>query len=230
MKIIAGLDIRNNKCIHLVQGNLETSKVHVDHPVDIVKKLDKIGIDQFHIVDIDGIFSGQSNIFDLLSEIRNATDKPIQFGGGVRDFETAEKIFDLGINEIVLGTLAIKNQELLIDLLDKYPNRIVVAADVYKGYVYIEGWEENSSITIEQFLKTLELIHVNKIMITDISKDGTASGINHEFIDEILSYTDAAIILSGGINSDEEIQVLRNKSLYGAVISTALYEGLITIK
>ena len=230
MKIIAGLDIRNNKCIHLVQGNLETSKVHVDHPVDIVKKLDEIGIDQFHIVDIDGIFSGQSNMFGLLSEIRSATDKPIQFGGGVRDFKTAEKIFDLGIDEIVLGTLAIKNQDLLIDLLDKYPNRIVVAADVYKGYVYIEGWEENSSITIEQFLKTLELIHVNKIMITDISKDGTASGINHEFIDEILSFTDAAIILSGGINSDEDIQVLRNKSLYGAVISTALYEGLITIK
>ncbi|MBI9012321.1 MAG: 1-(5-phosphoribosyl)-5-[(5-phosphoribosylamino)methylideneamino] imidazole-4-carboxamide isomerase [Clostridiales bacterium] len=230
MKIIAGLDIRNNKCIHLVQGNLETSKAHVDPPVDIVKKLDEIGIDQFHIVDIDGIFSGQSNMFDLLKELRRATDKPIQFGGGIRDFETAEKIFNLGIDEIVLGTLAIKNQELLMDLLDKYPTRIVVAADVYKGYVYIEGWEENSSITIEQFLKTLELIHVNKIMITDISKDGTASGVNHEFVDEILGYSNADIILSGGINSNEEIQALRSKSLYGAVISTALYEGLITIK
>lgn len=230
MKIIAGLDIRNNKCIHLVQENLKTSKAHVNPPVDIIKQLDEIGIDQFYIVDIDGIFSGQSNMFDLLSEIRQATDKPIQFGGSIRDFKTAEKILNLGIDEIVLGTLAIKNQELLMDLLDKYPTRIIVAADVYKGYVYIEGWEENSSITIEQFLKTLELIHVNKVMITDISKDDTASGVNHEFIDKILSYTNTEIILSGGINSNEAVQALRNKSLYGAVISTGLYEGLITIK
>jgi phosphoribosylformimino-5-aminoimidazole carboxamide ribotide isomerase len=169
-------------------------------------------------------------MFELLKDIRNATDKIIQFGGGIRDFETAKNIFDLGIDQIVLGTLAIKNQELLIDLLDAYPDKIIVAADVYKGFVYIEGWEENTSITLEQFLKTLELIHVSKIMITDISKDGTGSGANFKLIDDILSYSNANIILSGGINSNEDLDALKDKSLYGAVISTALYEGLITIK
>lgn len=230
MKIIAGLDIRNSKCVHLVQGNVDTSTVQSDQPVDIVKALDEKGIDQFHIVDIDGIFSGQSNMFELLQEIRLATKKPIQFGGGIRDFETAKKIFDMGIDEIVLGTLAIKNQELLIDLIDNYPEKIIVAADVYKGFVYIEGWEENSSITLEQYLRTLELIHVNKIMITDISKDGTGSGVNLEFINEIIQYTNADIILSGGINSNDDLNKLKDKSVYGVVVSTALYEGLITIK
>lgn len=230
MKIIAGLDIRDSKCVHLVQGNVETSTVHSDKPVDIIKLLDERGIDEFHIVDIDGIFAGQSDMYDLLDDIRKSTDKPIQFGGGIRDFETAKKIFDLGINQIVLGTLAIKNQELLIDLLEAYPNQIIVAADVYKGYVYIEGWEENTSITLKQFLNTLELIHVTKVMITDISKDGTKSGVNFELIDDILSYSNAKIILSGGINSNDDLDALKNKSLYGAVIGTALYEGLITIK
>lgn len=226
MKVIAGLDIKNNQCVHLLRGDIKTSKVHQDDPISIVKQLDEYGIDAFHITDIDGVFSGQSNMFDLLGKIRQATDKPIYFGGGIRDFETASKILSFGIDKIVLGTVAVKNQELLIDLLDRYPENIAVAADVYKGYVYIEGWEENSSISVDQFLHTLSLIHLDTVIITDISIDGTKSGINEDFVDDILSTTTLKIILSGGITQDSLVR-LKNKALYAVIIGTALYEELI---
>lgn len=229
MKIIAGLDIQNGKCVHLTQGDVDTSRVFSDRPLELCRLLETKGIEKFHIVDIDGVFSGQTRIFELLKEIRDNTTLPIQFGGGIRDFETATKILNMGINQIVLGTSAIQNQDLLIKLLETYGNRVIVAADVYKGFVYIEGWEENSSTTLKDFLHTLELIHVETVMITDISKDGTLSGINESMVDEIIDMTNMSVILSGGVNSDKDLELLKLKSLEGVVVSTALYQGLITI-
>lgn len=229
MKIIAGLDIKNGKCVHLTQGDVYNSSVFSEKPLELCHLLESKGIEKFHIVDIEGVFSGQTRMFDLLKEIRANTSLPIQFGGGIRDLETAERILDMGIDQIVLGTTAIRNQDLLISLLESYGSRIIVAADVYKGFVYIEGWEENSSTTIKEFLQTLELIHVETVMVTDISKDGTLSGINSAFVDEILSLSNMSIILSGGVNSDDDLALLKTKSLDGVVVGTALYQGLITI-
>lgn len=228
MKVIAGIDIKNNKCVHLIRGDIENSKVHHDSPMDICKKIDGVDIDAIHITDLDGVFSGQTELHDLLREIRTFTSKPIYFGGGIRDFETAKSIIDIGINYLVLGTSAIKNQELLIELIEAFPNQIVVAADVYKNYVYVEGWEENSSITIYEFLNTLSLIHVEQVIITDISIDGTKSGPNETFIDDIIEHGNDNIILSGGIRK-EDLELLKSKDLYGVIIGTALYEELISI-
>ena len=228
MKVIAGLDIKNNKCVHLIRGDVESTTVHEDLPIDICKKLDAYGIDGFHITDIDGVFSGQTNMFDLLKDIRRITDKTILFGGGIRDYETAVKVLELGIDQIVLGTSAIKNQDLLMDLLEKYPENIVVAADVYKNFVYVDGWEENSSITIKEFLETLALIHVPTVIITDISLDGTQSGINIDFISRLITHFPENILFSGGIRK-EDLDLLKNKPIYGVVIGTALYEELISV-
>lgn len=229
MNIIAGLDIKNGKCVHLTQGNVDSSKVFSDQPIKFCQLLESKGIEKFHIVDIDGVFSGRTQMFDLLRDIRSHTTLPIQFGGGIRDLETAKRILEMGIEQIVLGTSAIQNQELLIELLELYGERIIVAADVYKGFVYIEGWEENTSTTLTEFLNTLELIHVETVMITDISKDGTLSGINLDFVDDVITSTKMKVILSGGVSSDKDLSLLKPKSLNGVVIGTALYEGLITI-
>jgi phosphoribosylformimino-5-aminoimidazole carboxamide ribotide isomerase len=229
MKLIAGLDIKDGKCVHLTQGDIESTRVRYERPVELCKLLESKGIDKLHIVDIDGVFSGKTDMFDLLSSIRENTNIPIQFGGGIRDYETAVKVLEMGINEIVLGTTAIQNQELLIDLLDQYKERVVVAADVYKGFVYIEGWEENSSTTIDEFLNTLELLDVKTVMVTDISSDGTLKGVDMNFVETLISHTKLSIILSGGVNSDQDIKILKNKNLEGVVVSTALYEGLITV-
>lgn len=229
MKLIAGIDIKNGKCVHLTQGDINSSKAFSDQPIELCKLLEKTAIEKFHIVDIDGVFSGQTQIFDLLSDIRKEIKSPIQFGGGIRNMETAEKILSLGIDQIVLGTSAVKNQDLLIELLDKFGSRIIVAADVYKGNVYVDGWEENSSIELFDFLNTLELIHVETVMVTDISRDGTLSGADLDLIDNLIEKTNLNIIISGGINSDKEIKKLNEKAIDGVVVGTALYEGLITV-
>jgi phosphoribosylformimino-5-aminoimidazole carboxamide ribotide isomerase len=186
-------------------------------------------VDAFHIVDIDGVFSGQTDMFDLLKKIQSVTKLPIQFGGGIRNYETAKKLLDLNIDYIVLGTTAIKHEELLIELVNEYPNRIIVAADVYEEEVYIEGWEENASTNIYEFLNTMSLLNVSHVMITDISRDGTLSGINKEFINNIVKKTHLKIILSGGIGSDEDLDYLQSKSIEAAVVGTAIYEKMITL-
>lgn len=227
MKVIAGMDIKNNKCVHLIGGDIENSQVHHDSPVSICKKMDSIDIDAIHITDIDGVFSGRTQLHPLLKELRNSTTKPLYFGGGVRDFETAKSIFDLGINYLVLGTSAIKDQEILMKLVEHYPNQIVVSADVYKNYVYIEGWEENTSITIYEFLNTLSLIDIEQVIITDISVDGTKSGPDESMIEDVLNHCHRDVVLSGGIRK-KDIETLKNKGLYGIIIGTALYEELIS--
>lgn len=226
MKVIAGLDIMHNKCVHLIRGDVESTMQRDEHPLEIFRKLDKCDIDAFQITDIDGVFSGQTNMFDLLKDIRKTTDKPILFGGGIRDFQTAERVIETGIDQIILGTSAVKNQDLLIDLLEKYPNQIAVAADVYKDFVYVDGWEENSSITIQEFLNTLSLIHVPTIIITDISLDGTKSGVNVDFVTKLTNMSHEEVIVSGGIKKSD-LDNLKDLSIGGVVIGTDIYEALI---
>ncbi len=229
MKLIAAMDISHGKCVHLTQGKLETSKEYSSSPINVIKKWEEKNIEKIHIVDLDGVFSGKTNLFPLLTEIRNETSLDLQFGGGIRDYETAKKILEIGINQIVLGTTAIKNQDLLVQLLNEFGDRIIVAVDVYKGFVYIEGWEENSSILLTEFINTLELLNVKTIMVTDISRDGTLSGANLKLIDDLLKITSLNIILSGGVSSDEDITKLRATELQGIVVGTALYQDLLSI-
>lgn len=229
MKLIVGMDIKNGKCVQLVQGKIETSKINSSNPVELCKLWDNGEIQKIHIVDLDGVFSGQTQMFSLLSDIRKATKLPIQFGGGVRNYETAKKILDSGIEQIVLGPSAIKNQDLLVKLLTDFPNRIIVSVDIYKGFVYTEGWEESSCVLLLDFINTLKLLGTKTIMVTDISRDGILSDANLELLDKLLQETSLSIILSGGINSDSDIEKLRTKHVEGVVIETAVYEGLKTI-
>lgn len=229
MKLIAGIDIKNGHVVQLTQGDLEQCKRHFDNPVELIQSLNETNVAAFHIVDIDGVFSGQTDMYDLLKEFKSVTKLPIQFGGGIRNYETAKKLLDLDIDYIVLGTTAIKHEELLIELVNEYPNRIIVAADVYEEEVYIEGWEENASTNIYEFLNTMSLLNVSHVMITDISRDGTLSGINKDFINNIVNKTDLKIIISGGIGSDEDLDYLQSKSIEAAVVGTAIYEKMITL-
>jgi phosphoribosylformimino-5-aminoimidazole carboxamide ribotide isomerase len=229
MKLIAGIDLKNGKCVHLTQGELSSSVVHNEEPIQLIKSLEGTSIQRVHLVDIDGVFSGQTELYNLLEQIIKSTSLQIQFGGGIRSLETAEKLLNLGVHYIVIGTSAITDEELLIQLLEKYDDRIIVAADVYQDEVYIEGWESSSSTTISEFLKTLELLNVKTVMITDISNDGTLSGVNEGFIDNIIKSTSMSIILSGGVKSEEDIKLLQAKSLDGIVVGTALNKGLIEV-
>jgi phosphoribosylformimino-5-aminoimidazole carboxamide ribotide isomerase len=229
MKLIAGIDIKNGKCVHLTQGNAKTSQIFPDDPIELIKLLNKTKIDQYHIVDIDGVFSGQTRLLDLLKKIRACTNMPIQFGGGIRNFETAKAILDLGIDQVVLGTSAVKDQELLVDLVDTYGKKIIVAADIYDNQVFIDGWEENTAIGVLDFLHTLELIHVETVMVTDIKREGSLSSSDFALIDAIQRSIHINLIVSGGINSDHIIQNLEESNIEGVVVGTALYEGLISV-
>lgn len=226
MKIIAGVDIKAGNCVQVTKNG---TTIISENPIEFCLSLKEKGIRYLQIVDLDGVFSGHTKIHSLLKEIKETLQIHIQFGGGIRTFKTAKEILDLGIDQIVLGTSAINNQELLIDLLEAYPNRIIVAADVYKGYVYTEGWEANSSTSITEFLNTLQLIHVPHVLITDISKDGTLSGVDISLLESTRLFNKINISLSGGIQSDEGIELLEEYQIYSVVITTAIVKDLITI-
>lgn len=229
MKIIAAMDIKDGRCVQLTHGKFESTKVYSTKPIEVIKNWESTIIDKIQIVDLDGVISGKTQMYSLLEEIRKSTDLPIQFGGGIRSYETAKKILDSGINEIILGTSAIKDQELLIRLLEDYGDRIIVAVDIYKGFVYVEGWAENSSVSLSEFINTLELLNVSTIIVTDISKDGTLDGANLKLLDDLLLISSLSIVLSGGINSNEDIEELRKRSLEGIVLDTAIYESVIKL-
>jgi len=227
MKIIAGIDIKAGRVVSLCSHE---EKIISDDPIAFCLDLKKKGVRKLHIVDLDGVFSGQSHMDPLLKKLINTVGLPIQFGGGIRNYDTAKRILDLGVEEIVIGTSAVTDQEMIIQLLEAYPEQVVVAADVYKGIVYTEGQEANTSTSLDDFLNTLSLIHVPQVIITDIANNGTLSGVDSEIIATVSRYPNLSITLSGGLKSDEEIARLKELKIKSVIITTALIENLITVE
>lgn len=224
MKKIAGINIKNGHCVHL-GDNENNFMVYENDPIAFSKALEADGADKLHIVDIDGVFSGQTNMLPLLKSIKESVSIPIQFGGGIRNYETATKLLEMGL-DIVLGTVAILNQDLLIQLLDEYPQQVIVAADVYENVVYIEGWEENSSTELEDFIHTLELLNVQSIMITDIARSGDNS--NHESCVKLFaSKPEITFILSTDLPDKASLNALDKMSLNSVVIQAELFKSFI---
>ena len=230
MIIFPAIDIKENKCVRLLQGDFDKVNIYGDDPSAMAKRWEDKNAQFIHIVSLNGA-RGEGNVNDeSIKKILSTVNIPIQIGGGIRSQERVQELLNMGVNRVIVGSIAIKNKELLKKLVKKYKEKIVVSIDAKNGKVAVQGWEEISDVDSLELCKELEQIGVKTIVYTDISKDGMMIGPNFNIYEKLSKETNLDIIASGGVTTIEDIKRLKDMDLYGAIIGKALYENKIELK
>jgi len=228
MIIFPAIDLKDGKAVRLTKGVMESAKVYSDEPWELAKKFEEMGAKWLHIVDLNGAFAGEPKNIAQIEKIRKNTNLKIQLGGGIRDEDSIKRYLDLGINRVILGSIAAREPKKVIDLADKYP--IAIGIDAKDGYVAVDGWGKNEGIKAVDLAKIYENSKIECIIATDISRDGTLSGLNINFILDIQNASKKRVIASGGVASEEDIKKVKENGIYGVIIGKAFYEGKIDLK
>jgi len=228
MTIFPAIDLKDGKAVRLTKGLMESAKVYSNEPYELAKRFEEMGAKWLHIVDLNGAFAGEPKNIEQIEKIRKNTKLKIQLGGGIRDEDTIKRYLDLGINRLILGSIAAKNPQKVIELADTYP--IAVGIDAKDGFVAIDGWDKTEGIKAVELAKMYENSKIECIIATDISKDGTLSGLNIDFILDIQNASKKPVIASGGVASEEDIKKVKENNIYGVIIGKAFYEGKIDLE
>lgn len=229
MLIYPAIDIKNGKCVMLTQGKFDKEKIYYEDPREVAKLWKQKGAKALHIVDLDGALEGRSKNFEIIKEIIRETDIPVQVGGGIRNLETIKTLIDIGADKIIIGTKAVRDEQMLKRAVNAYKEKITVAIDAKKGYIATDGWTETSAIDALRFAKEIEQLGVKTIIYTDIERDGMLKGPNFKTIKNMNDSVSVDVIASGGISSTDDLQKLSEIGVAGAIIGKALYEGKINL-
>ncbi len=233
MNFYPAIDISKGKFIRLSQGDINKKTIYGNDPKQIAENFSNSGANWIHVVDIDGAFDGKSKNSELILDIKSKVKCKIQVGGGIRNKETAQFYLKNGIDRIVLGTLAIKNKNLVKDLSDNFPGKIAVGIDAKNGFVAIEGWAKTSSVSVKDLASIYENIGVSCIIFTDIEKDGIMEGVNINQLKDLLANTNLKVIASGGVSSLNDlknIKKIKYNNLIGVISGRAVYENKFSVK
>jgi len=232
VNIFAAIDLMGGKVARLVGGRPETAKVYdsFGDPVAVAKNWEKEGASGLHIVDLDAaLYKG--NNFATILEIARAVKIPIHVGGGIRSEEAAEKILNMGIDKIIIGTLAFRKPEASARLVEKFGDRIIVALDCKEnGEVMIEGWRKEAGLNVENAMQKFLKLQVKSFLLTSVDRDGTLKGVCLGIIKKACAYREAKVIAAGGIGSLNDLMLLKDVGVYGVVVGRALYEGTFSLK
>jgi len=231
MMIFPAIDIKEGKCVRLLRGEFDQKTVYFDDPTEAALAWKKKGAKYIHMVDLDGALLGKGKNKEAVKKILKAIDVPVQLGGGIRTVEIAKEWIDIGISRVILGTVAVKNPEIVSELIEKIGSeKVLVSIDAKEGMVCTEGWMETSELEAVAFAKDLEKKGVKTIVYTDIAKDGMLIGPNFEELSKLQAETKMDIIASGGIGNITHVEKLAKMGLYGAITGKALYEGTLTLE
>ncbi|MFO7815137.1 MAG: 1-(5-phosphoribosyl)-5-[(5-phosphoribosylamino)methylideneamino]imidazole-4-carboxamide isomerase [Halanaerobiales bacterium] len=231
MIILPAIDLKEGKVVRLEQGDFNKETVYSSDPVRIATQFENKGAGWLHIVDLDGASAGESRNFDLIKKIRKRTDLSIQTGGGIRSINDVKRLIEAGINRVILGTLAVKNSEILSEIIEKFGSeKILVSIDAHNGKVATSGWRKKSNLEVLEFARALEQKGVMYILYTDIKRDGMLVGPDFAGLKELKKNTGLNIIASGGISSLNEIVKLADLGFYGVITGQALYKDKIDLK
>jgi phosphoribosylformimino-5-aminoimidazole carboxamide ribotide isomerase len=228
MIIFPAIDLKDGKAVRLTKGLMNSAKVYSEEPWELAKNFEEMGASWLHIVDLNGAFAGEPKNVAQIEKIRKNTNLKIQLGGGIRDEETIKRYLDLGIDRLILGSMAVRNPKKAIELAEKYP--IAVGIDARDGYVATDGWEKSEKIKAVDLAKMFENSKIECIIATDISKDGTLSGLNIDFILDIMNASKKDVVASGGVSSEEDIKKVKEHGIYGVIVGKAFYEGKIDLR
>lgn len=230
MLIFPAIDIKNGKCVRLTQGRFDAVTTYSDDPAVMANKWAADGAKWLHVVDLDGAKNGEFVNRDAVKKIRKAVKIPIQVGGGINSEKIVKELVGMGINRLIIGTVAVENKSLLQKLLKKYSSQIAVSLDAKEGKLMLKGWQKGTKINAVDAAVELQKMGVERIIFTDVTKDGTLTVPNYEEIKELLNSVSIPVIAAGGISSIEALNKLNHIGVEGAIVGKALYEGKINLK
>ncbi len=230
MYIIPAIDLIDGKCVRLIQGKYDRQINYNDNPVEQALQFAAQGTKWLHIVDLDGARLGRPVNTETIQKIAITVKLKIEVGGGIRSEESIRKLLDIGIERVIIGTMAAKDFDWFSEMTKKFPDRIALGLDVKGTKVSTEGWTKQGSQTILEFAVKASQLAIAAIIYTDISKDGMMKGPNLNRTKEIADAVDKPVIASGGINTIEDIQnLIELGNIEGAIIGRALYEGTLEL-
>jgi phosphoribosylformimino-5-aminoimidazole carboxamide ribotide isomerase len=216
--------------VRLFQGDYGQQTVYSDDPVEVALRWEEQGASRLHVVDLDGAKSGTQANLPVIERIAATVGVPVQVGGGIRSVETARALVESGVSRIILGTVAVRQPEVVDETLAALgAQAVIVGIDARGGMVAVNGWTQGSAIAATELARTMAKAGVVRIMYTDVSKDGTLSGPDLDGIRAMARACNAAIIAAGGIASNQHVRQLAALGIEGAVVGKALYTGDITL-
>lgn len=233
MIVIPAIDIKNGKCVRLLQGRMDAETVFSDDPAAMGGRWEAEGAELIHVVDLDGAVGKRPVNLDTIRTIIDRVHVPIQVGGGIRDIETIKMYMDQGVSRVVIGTEAIKNPGLVKNACREFPGRVVVGIDAKGGKVAIEGWTQTTGVTAVDLAKQFEDCGVAAINFTDIERDGMRTGPNLKETENLARSITIPVVASGGVSSIQDIinlAPLESAGVVGVITGRALYDGSLDLK
>lgn len=230
MIIMPAVDVKGGKCVQLVQGKPGSEQVIIENPEKIAKSWEDQGAEVIHLIDLDGALYDKNN-FDIIKKVLDTVSVPIQVGGGIRNVDYAKNLLDIGIERIILGTMAIENPEIISELSQEYSkDRITVSLDSKDSKVLIKGWAENISKSPSDLAKMFQDNGAGSILFTNVDVEGLLKGFDLEPVNKLTGSVEIPVIYSGGVSSLDDLRVLRDEtSVEGVVIGSALYKETIKL-
>lgn len=234
MLLIPAIDLKDGRCVRLLQGEADAQTIYSNDPVEMAISFEDAGAKRLHLVDLDGAFRGKgANMASIRSILKNISI-PVQLGGGLRNAENIEQMFELGVSSVIVSTMAVKNSEVLEEIILRYSGkRIFLGVDARNRKVSIEGWQEGTEIDDVELALLWKKHGIQRIVFTDIARDGMLSGPNLEALGDFARRTGLKIVASGGVSSMEDLELLKTLEKDGVdqVISgKAIYEGKLNLK
>lgn len=230
MELFPAIDIKDSQVVRLTQGDYNKVDIYSHSPVEVAQGFHNTGAKNLHMVDLDGARDGKIVNYDVIRQVVEQSGLQVQIGGGIRDEERIRQYLDVGVARVILGTVAVEDQDFLRRMVDKYGPQIAVGVDAKEGNIAVKGWREVTGVDAMTFCGELERVGVATIIYTDIARDGMGTGTNLEVYRQLAEQVNCRIIASGGISYLEEFAQLKEIGTYGAIVGKALYTGTLNLE
>ena len=230
MLVFPAIDLYEGKAVRLFKGDYAQMTVYSEDPTAVARDFKAAGATCLHVVDLEGAKSGETPNIDTVTALSAVEGLFVEVGGGIRSMEVVDRYLEAGVDRVILGTAAVKDERFLREAVARYGERIAVGVDIKDGFVAIKGWTEKSDLEAMAFCEKMQSIGVRTLICTDISKDGAMQGANHALYRELSARFGVQIIASGGVSSMEDVEKLAKLDIYGAIIGKAYYTGAIDLR
>jgi phosphoribosylformimino-5-aminoimidazole carboxamide ribotide isomerase len=230
MIVIPAIDLKDGECVRLVQGRAEQLSVVADDPVETALRWQEAGARLLHVIDLDGAFEGKPRNLAVVAEIVRALSIPVQMGGGMRSLDGLRAVLEVGVQRVILGTVAVEKPSLVRQAVELFGERIVVGIDAQDGQVAVRGWVEGTQLDAVELAKQVRDDGVMEVIFTDIARDGTLLGPNLESLARMAAVPGLSVIAAGGVASLNDLLAIKTiEGVKGAIVGKALYSGHIDL-
>ena len=232
MIIFPAIDLKDGLCVRLMQGDPDRMTVYGKDPSAVARRWEEEGAEWLHVVDLDGAFSKAPKNREVIASIVKSVSIPVQVGGGIRLLDTIDDYLSMGVQRAILGTVALREPQLMEEACKRYPNRIALGIDARDGRVAIEGWKETTGTDVLSLVRSFSHLDLGAVIYTDIHRDGMQSGVNVEATRRLLEASGLPVIASGGVATLADIQALLpliSLGLVGVITGKAIYNGTLIL-